>query len=133
MFELGKTLSFFLSILSLFPIFGSAFFVPGARWQERLTMSLLKIAMAGCACFASGLFFCQPSPTSRIPGVKDPDFEKPLTDRLIHTLPVRMFFWTLAGVALLFLASWYIEEYYVPLMWRNQPHEFGLVLNLLRF
>jgi len=130
-FEIGKALSFFLSILSLYPIVGSAFFVPGTRWQDRLTMSLLKIAMAGCICFASGLFFCQPSPAARIPGVKLPELEKPLTDRLMRTLPVKMFFWTLAGVAVLFFVSWYIEEYFVPLMWRNQPHEIGLVLNIL--
>jgi hypothetical protein len=130
-FEVGKTLSFFLSLLSLYPIVGSAFFVPGTRWEDRLTMSLLKIAMAGCICFASGLFFCQPSSADKIPGVKHPDLEKPLTDRLLQTMPVRMFFWTLGGVALMFLASWYIEQYYVPLMWRNQPHEIGMLLNLL--
>jgi hypothetical protein len=129
--EIGKALSFFLSILSLYPIVGSAFFVPGARWQERLSMSLLKIAMAGCICLGSGLFFCRPSPAGRIPGVKDPDEERPLSDRLFQTLPVRMFLWTLVGVAALFLVSWYIEEYFVPLMWRNQPYEIGLALNFL--
>jgi hypothetical protein len=119
-FEIGKAISFFLSILSLYPIVGSAFFVPGTRWEDRLTMSLLKVAMAGCVCLASGLFFCQ-----------SPSAGNSLTDRLMRTLPVKMFLWTLAGVVLLFFVSWYIEEYFVPLMWRNQPYEIGLVLNLL--
>jgi hypothetical protein len=131
-FELGKALSFFLSIFSLFPIVGAAFFAPGTRLEDRLTMSLLKVALAGCVCFASGLFFCQPSPAGKIPGVKNPEEEKPLTDRLVQTLPVRMFFWTMVGVIVLFFASWYLEEYYVPLMWRNQPHDMGMLLRLYR-
>lgn len=120
MFEIGKALSFFVSILSLYPIVGSAFFVPGTHWEDRLAMSLVKIAFAGCVCFASGLFFCKSSPAG-----------KALTERLMQTLPVRMFFWTVAGVAVLFFVSWYIEEYYVPLMWRNQPHDLGLVFESL--
>lgn len=108
--ELGKALSFFLSILSLYPVALSAFFVPGSRWQERLTMSLVKVAFAGCVCFASGLLFSlQPQESLE---------EEP---SLMSTLPVRMFFWTLLGMAVLFVLSWYLEEYYVPLLWRNQP------------
>ena len=132
MFELGKVLSFFMSLLSLYPIVGSAFFVPGTHWEDRLTMSFVKIAIAACICFASGLFFCQPPEGDMIPGVKHPELEKPLIDRLVQTLPVRMFFWTLAGVIVLFFASWYLEEYFVPVMWRNQPHDMGTILFLIR-
>lgn len=108
--ELGKALSFFLSILSLYPVALSAFFVPGSRWQERLTMSLLKIAFAGCVCFASGLLFSlQPQESSEA------------GQSLMSTLPVRMFFWAVLAMAILFVLSWYLEEYYVPLLWRNQP------------
>jgi hypothetical protein len=39
-----------------------------------------------------------------------------------RTLPVRLYFWALAGMTVLFVLSWYLEEYYVPLIWRNQPH-----------
>lgn len=105
--ELGKALSFFMSILSLYALLVSAFFVPGSRWEERLVGSLLRIALAACVCFASGLLF-----RSTEPG------EPPVT----RTLPVRLFLWALAGMALLFFLSWYLEEYYVPLLWRNQPH-----------
>ena len=106
--EVGKALSFFMSILSLYALLVSAFFVPGSRWEERLVGSLLRIALAGCMCFASGLLFR----VSTEPG------EPPVT----RTLPVRLFLWALAGMALLFVLSWYLEEYYVPLLWRNQPH-----------
>jgi hypothetical protein len=41
---------------------------------------------------------------------------------LARTLPVRLFFWTLLGLALLFAVSWYLDVYYMPLFWRNQPH-----------
>ena len=121
MFELGKILSFFLSILSLYPIVGSAFFVPGTHWEQRIVMTLVKIAFAGCVCFASGMFFLPPPASDRIPGVRHPELDRPLTDRLLETMPVRMFLWTLAGVVVLFALSWYIEEYFVPLLWRNQP------------
>ena len=107
--ELGKALSFFVSILSLYALMASAFFVPGSRWQDRLSDSLLWIVLSACLCFASGMLFQRPPASSEA---------EPLT----HTLPVRLFFWSLAGMAILFLVSWYLEEYYVPLLWRNQPH-----------
>jgi cation transport ATPase len=108
--ELSKALSFFASILSLYPVMLSAFFVPGSHWQDRLAMSLLKIALAACICFASGLLFVWPSQTN-------PEAGHPL----MSTLPVRLFFCALAGMAVLFVLSWYLEEYYVPLLWKNQP------------
>jgi hypothetical protein len=103
--ELTRTLSFFLSILSLYPVLVSAFFVPGSQWQERLEMSLSYIALAACVSFASGLLFCWPSPAN------------PETGRsLLSTLPVRLFFWAITGMAILFALSWYLEEYYLPLI-----------------
>lgn len=119
MLELGKALSFILSILSLYPVLVSAFFVPGTHWEERLSLSILRIALAGCMCFASGLLFCQAARNGQASG-----------ETLLHTLPVRMFFWTVAAVAILFAVSWYLEQYYVPLMWRNQPREIGSFVRL---
>jgi hypothetical protein len=104
--ELTRALSFFLSILSLFPVLGSAFFVPGSHWQERLAMSLMYVALAVCLCFASGLLFAWPSPAN------------PHGQSLTSTLPVRMLLCALGGMAVLFAISWYLEEYYVPLL----PH-----------
>jgi len=104
--EIGRALSFFLSILSLFPVLRSAFFVPGSHWQERLAMSPMYIGLAACVCFASGLLFSWPSPMN------------PNGQSLTSTLPVRMLLWALAGMAVLFAVSWYLEEYYLPFL----PH-----------
>jgi hypothetical protein len=110
MLDLAKAVALALSILSLYPVMLSAFFVPGTRWEDRLIMSLLKIAMAACVCFASGfLFAMHPRMTIRT------------FSEVFSTLPVRIFFWSMGAMALLFVVSWYLEEYYVPLLWRNQP------------
>lgn len=82
--ELGKAVSFMLSILSLYPVLVSAFFVPGTRWEERLSLAMVRIALAGCVCFLSGMLFCGGERHRRDAG-----------QTLMRTLPVRMFFWTL--------------------------------------
>jgi hypothetical protein len=108
--DLGKAVSLILSILSLYPVMLSAFFVPGTRWEDRLAMSLLKIAFAALVCFASGLLFTlRPRPSLGS------------LSAVFSTLPVRIFFWSMGAMGVLFLVSWYLEEYYVPLLWRNQP------------
>jgi hypothetical protein len=108
--EVGRIFSFFLSVLALSEAMISAFFVPGVGWEERLTASLLRVAVAGCICFASGIMF---NMNVRAHGAASPS--------LISTFPVRLFFWTLLGMAILFALSWYLDAYYVPLLWRNQP------------
>jgi hypothetical protein len=101
--ELGRSISFFLCILSLYWVMLSAFFVPGSHWQERLAMCAARVAIAGCFCFASGLLFSWRA----APG----GGQRPSP---ISTLPMRLFFWGLAGIGLLFFLSWYVEEYYLP-------------------
>jgi len=39
----------------------------------------------------------------------------------LATLPVRLYLWTVAGVAVLFALSWYLDVSVVPFLWRNQP------------
>jgi hypothetical protein len=94
--DLSRAFSFLLSILSLCWVMMSAFFVPGSRWQERLTLALLRAALAACVCFLSGLLFSWPSRAQR----RHPS--------LVSTLPVQLFFWTLAAVAILFIGSWFL-------------------------
>lgn len=108
--ELGKVLSFFLSVMALCEALISAFFVPGIRWEERLAASALRIAIAGCVCFASGILFTM---DTRAHGAPHPS--------LISTFPVQLFFWVLLWMSVLFALSWYLDIYYVPLLWRNQP------------
>jgi len=96
--ELGKAVAFLLSILSLYWVAISAFFVPGSRWEERLYFALARVLIAACVCFASGLLFTWPVKTN-------PDRDVPL----LATLPVRLFFWGMACLALLFAAIWYLR------------------------
>jgi hypothetical protein len=108
--DLGKAFSFFLSVMALWEAIMSAFFIPGTRWEERLAASMLRIAVAGCFCFASGILFTISAHAHGFPNVT-----------LMSTFPVRVFFWTVLGMAILFALSWYLDAYYVPLLWRNQP------------
>ena len=108
--ELGKAISFLLSILSLYPAMFSAFFVPGTRWEERLELSLPRIAISACVCFASGLLFAWRSARQPEPA-----------PALLQTLPVRLFFCALAGMVLLFAMSWYLAVYYIPLTYKYLP------------
>jgi hypothetical protein len=107
--ELLRPLSFFAGMLSLYPVMLSAFFVPGTRWEERLYAALLRVAVSACLCFASGLLYTHPAghqTTSR----------HEAADGLLSTLPVRLFFCAIGGMALLFALSWWLDAYYVPLI-----------------
>jgi hypothetical protein len=104
--ELARPLSFLLSLLSLYPVLLSAFFVPGTRWEERLETALLRAALAGCVCFASGMLYAWPAPAGG-------------HERLMQTLPVRVFLWAVAGMTVLFMLSWYLDTYYVPIARRD--------------
>ena len=111
MLEIGKALSFAASILSLYALMDAAFFVPGTRWQERLIASVARIVIAACICFASGILFRQEALRR----------ERESPPALTSTLPVRLFFWGLSLMALMFLLSWSLETYYLPHIWKNQP------------
>jgi hypothetical protein len=104
--ELGRILFLILSVLSLYKLLGSAFFVPGSHWQARLAGAAISLGMATCVCLAGGLFF---------------RFTETRPLSLARTLPVQLYYWTVSGTVLLFLLSLYLEEYYVPYLWKNQP------------
>ena len=108
--DIGKVLTFFLTLLALLEGINSAFFLPGVRWEQRLAACLLRVGIAGCFSFASGILFTMSARARRVP-----------VPRLASTLPVRLFFCTLGAMAILFALSWYLDAYYVPLLWRNQP------------
>jgi hypothetical protein len=110
--ELAKLAALILTIISIYALLGSAFFVPGSPWQQRLLTSVETLAMTGCVCFASGLLFRLT--TQSVSGQKEP----PVT----RTLPVQLFFWSLGATALMFLLSRYLEVYYIPTIWKNQPY-----------
>lgn len=107
--DIAKALSFFASMLSLYPVVVSAFFVPGSRWEDRMAVALARVGLAGCICLLSGILFARPWQPNRH------------GEHLLATLPVRMYLWTVAGVAFLFAMSWYLDVSVVPWLWRNQP------------
>jgi hypothetical protein len=108
--DIAKALSFFVSVLSLYPVVLSAFFVPGSRLEDRLLLALEKIALAGCICCLSGILFAKPWRASQ-----------GTSAHLMATLPVKLYLWTVLAVAVLFALSWYLEVSFVPWLWRNQP------------
>lgn len=111
MLQVAKLVALALCILTLYALLGDAFFVPGAGWQERLIDALGMLGLAGSVCLASGLLF-------EIPDRKfDPE---PI--RLRETLPVRLFFWAVGLMGVLFVLSWFLAEYFVPTIWKNQPY-----------
>jgi hypothetical protein len=104
--DLGRVISFFLSIFSLLFLVNTAFFVTATSWEQRLLASITRVVLAACVSLTSGMLFRHST--------------NPPTP-LAQTLPVRVFLWTLFGVTILFALGWYLDVYYVPLLWRNQP------------
>jgi len=112
MVQVAKLLSLMLSILSLYALLGHAFFVPGSGWGDRLLDGLGMLGLAASICFASGLIF----------EIPDRKFDPEPSPRLTQTLPVRLFFWGVGLMAVLFVLSWFLASYFVPMIWKNQPH-----------
>jgi hypothetical protein len=99
MLELAKAVSFLVCILSIYWAAISAFFVPGAQWEERLWVAAFKLLAAAAICFYSGMVFSWPSSTNPT-----------AFQRLTSTLPVRVFLWALAGIAVFFTLSCYLAD-----------------------
>ena len=97
--DLAKAASFLLCILALCQAGLYAFFVPGAHWRERLIYALVSLALAACVCLLSGMVFT-------LPVHANPDRNRPLA----QTMPVRLYLWSLVGISILFLMSWYLAD-----------------------
>jgi cation transport ATPase len=97
--DLAKALSFFACIVVVYHAGIHTFFVPGARWEERLSLALLKLCLAACVCLLSGMVFTWPARTN-------PDRALALS----ATLPVRFFFWSTAVIVALFVSSWFLGD-----------------------
>jgi hypothetical protein len=109
--ELARAVSFFASLLALYPVVAGAFFVPGSQWQDRLILAAARMGLAGCIALLSGILFARPW-----------RYQDDAGRRLMAALPVRVYLWTILGVAILFLLSWYLEGYYVPYLWKSLPY-----------
>jgi len=118
--EIAKPIALGLSILSLYAVFHTAFLNPGRTIDDRLWDAIALLLLSACIAFAAGLIFredereaahkTQPPQQDPTPIPHPP--ENPATEpSLLATLPMRLFLWTSAGMALLFCASWYLETY----------------------
>jgi hypothetical protein len=119
--DLTKALSFFVSMLALYPVIAGAFFVPGSHWQDRLLLALARMGLAGCLALVSGILFAKPW-VNNDGSEQDRTGQDGAGQRLLAALPVRIYLWTILGVAILFVLSWYLEEFYVPYLWKNLPY-----------
>lgn len=118
--EIFRTLSFFVSMLALYPVVAGAFFVPGSHWEDRLILAAARMGLAGCMALVSGILFARPWVSNDGSG-HDETGQDGAGRRLMAALPVRIYLWTVLGVAILFLLSWYLEEFYVPYLWKSLP------------
>jgi hypothetical protein len=112
MLPVAKLIALALSILSLSMLLEHAFFVPGSPWDDRLLDALARLGLTASICFAAGLIF----------EIPDRKFDPEPTPHLTQTLPVRLFFWGVGLMAVMFLLSWFLAEYFVPMIWKNQPY-----------
>jgi hypothetical protein len=97
--DLAKAVAFFFCILAVCRAALYTFFIPGTHWHERLFYAFIHLALAACICFLSGIVFSLPIPTN-------PDRNQPLA----HTMPVRLYLWSLIGISILFAMSWYLAD-----------------------
>jgi ACR3 family arsenite efflux pump ArsB len=94
--ELGKAVTFVLSLMALYPVLMSAFFDFNATWQQRLTAGLLRLVVAACVSFASGFVFAYP-----VAG-------NPETS-VWRTMPVRVFLLAMLLFIVMFGVAWYVR------------------------
>jgi hypothetical protein len=95
--EAVKPIALLLCLLSLCGVFYTAFLVPAAGFEQRLLDSGVLLSLAAGICLASGMIFRDATPQGLEP--------------VTRTLPVQIFCWATGGMAVLFLASWYLQTY----------------------
>lgn len=100
--EIAKPITLVVCILSLYAVFDSAFLALSMDVHQKIYESLIRLALAGAISLMGGLIFRDAS--------KEPHGGKA---RLASTLPVRLFYWTSGIMLVLFLVSWYLENYFV--------------------
>lgn len=98
--DLFRALTFFAGIVSLYWAGIGAFFVPDGGWDDRLLTTLVRLSFSAGVCLLSGLLFAWPMQAR----LRTARF-------LMSTLPVQLFFWGFAAIAVLFVSSWYLDSY----------------------
>jgi hypothetical protein len=100
--EIAKPITLVFCMVSLYAVFHTAFLVPASDLDQRILDSLRLLTLAAGISLVSGLIFREPREERRGSG-----------SRLIGTLPVRIFFWASGLMLVLFVVSWYLENYCV--------------------
>lgn len=93
--ELLKPVSLLLCILSQYAVFQAAFLEPATDPRQRILEALGVSGLAAAIALLGGWIFH--------------DGEGHGDTRLAKTLPVQMYCWCSAGMAVLFVVAWYIE------------------------
>ncbi len=126
--EIARPVALLLCILSLCCVFHSAFLIQASDLEQRIWSSLELLSIAAAICLVSGLIFREPLEASddrlevewrawrqrwkELEGWKDPEQASP--ERLMETLPMRLFCWGAGLMVVLFVAAWYLETYVIP-------------------
>jgi hypothetical protein len=93
--EVAKPIAVLLCLLSLLCVFYTAFLVPASGLEQRIWDSTVLLSLAAGVCFTSGMIFREKTANG--------------TESVLHTLPVQIFCWGACLIAILFVASWYLE------------------------
>ena len=104
--ELAKPLALIAVILSLLALFHTAFLEPDATTLQHLEDSLGPLLLSALAAILGGFLFL-PARRARVVPISR-------SRALWSTFPMRIFYFSAAAMALLFVAAWYFETYLVP-------------------
>jgi hypothetical protein len=102
--ELARPVALLCGILSLLGVFHAAFLEPVGDVEQRLVGSVGPLLLAAGIALAGGLTFQARRPAG---GNSSSEHVAPL----IETFPVRIFCWSVIGMAVFFLLSWYLETH----------------------
>jgi hypothetical protein len=92
-----RPVALMLCMAALCGVFYTAFLTPANNPVQEIWDTLTLLSLAAGICVASGMLFRD--------GTGD--------DELLRTLPVQMFLWAAGVMALMFVASWYLETHCV--------------------
>ena len=98
--ELARPVALLCCILSLLGVFRAAFLELSSDVEQRLAGSVGPLLLAVGIALISGLIF-QARGCSRAGH----------SASLVETFPMKVFLWSIAGMLLLFLLSWYLEAH----------------------
>jgi hypothetical protein len=104
--ELARPIVLLACILALLTLFHAAFLEPAVSTFEHLEDALGPLLLAAASAIVGGFVFL-PSRRARVVPISR-------ARDLWATFPIRVFFWSTLGMALLFVAAWYFETYLLP-------------------